>query len=424
MSPEEALAFIHSVSWLGSRPGLSRTRELLARLGDPQDRLRFVHVAGTNGKGSVCAMLSSVLRAAGYRTGLYISPYIMRFTERMSIDGQEISLAELAEITEYVRPHALAMQDSPTEFELVTAIAMEYYARHGCDIVVLEVGLGGRLDSTNVIAPPACAVITNIGLDHTGILGDTVEKIAAEKAAIIKRGCGAAVCYPLDAPALSVVRAVCEENGVPLRVAEPGALECLSDGPEGQSLRYRGGPVLRLPLLGEHQLVNAAVALEAVEALRTGGLAIPDAAVAEGMAATRWPARFELVCREPDFVVDGGHNPQCAAAVAAGLKRYFPDRKRVLLLGMLADKDCAQFCEILAPLADEFFTVTPDNSRALPAGELAALLRPFGRPVTVCESIEEGVRRARERAAALNGMACSVGSLYSAGEIRACFGLD
>ncbi|MDO4749576.1 MAG: folylpolyglutamate synthase/dihydrofolate synthase family protein, partial [Eubacteriales bacterium] len=360
MTPEEALDFIHSVSWLGSRPGLSRTRDLLGRLGNPQDKLQFVHVAGTNGKGSVCAMTASVLKEAGYRTGLYISPYIMRFNERMSIDGEEISHEELAEITEIVRPHALAMEDPPTEFEIVTAIAMVYYARHRCDVVVLEVGLGGRLDSTNIIAPPACAVIMNIGLDHTGILGDTVEKIAVEKAAIIKRGSGAAVSYPSEEAALAVVKKVCAEQNVALRVPDAAAVERVSDSPEGQIFRYRGGQTLRLPLLGDHQLLNAAVVLETVDALRGIGYSISDAAVAKGMENTRWPARFELVCHDPDFVVDGGHNPQCAETVAAGLARYFPDRKRVLLIGMLADKDCMRVCEILEPLVDEFFTITPD----------------------------------------------------------------
>lgn len=324
MTPAEALEFIHSESWLGSKPGLSRTQELLHRCGDPQDRLRFVHVAGTNGKGSVCAMLASVLTAAGYKTGLYISPYIARFSERMSIDGREIPMEELAQITEMIRPHALAMEDSPTEFELVTAIAMEYFARSRCDIVVLEVGLGGRLDSTNVIAAPECAVLTNIGLDHTEILGDTVEMIAAEKAAIIKTG-STAVLYAQKASVMELARETCQSLGVPLRIADFSRLTSVSDTLDGQVFRYRSWEELNLPLLGAHQLRNAAVVLETVEALRGRGYEIPQAAVREGLAKTRWPARFEIVSRKPYFVVDGGHNPQCAESVARGLQHYFPE---------------------------------------------------------------------------------------------------
>ena len=422
MTPAEALEFIHSVNWQGSKPGLSRTQELLSLCGNPQNKLRFIHVAGTNGKGSFCAILDSILQAAGYRTGLYISPYIARFSERMRVNGQEIPLEELAAITEMIKPHALSMADAPTEFELVTCIAMEYFARHGCELVVLEVGLGGRLDSTNVIPSPECAVITNIGLDHMELLGDTVEMIAAEKAAIIKPGC-AAVLYEQTPSVMDLVRMVCMENGVPLRVADFSRLESLSDSLDGQVFRYKDGIHFQLPLLGEHQLRNAAVALETVAALRGRGYTISDAAVGEGMAKTHWPARFELICRDPLFVVDGGHNPQCAESVADALQHYFPDRYRVLLLGALRDKDYQSLCGILAPCADEFVTITPDNPRALPASELGEFLRStYGKPVKVCQSVAEGVAEARAKAGK-DGMACSVGSLYSAGAVRAQFGL-
>jgi dihydrofolate synthase/folylpolyglutamate synthase len=421
MTPQEALSFIHSVNWRGSKPGLSRTRELLSRLGDPQAKLRFVHVAGTNGKGSVCAMLASLLTAAGYRTGLYISPFIARFSERMRVDDREIEAEELASITERIRPHALAMADAPTEFELVTSLAMEYFARHRCDIVVLETGMGGRLDSTNVIPPPVCAVLTNIGLDHTEFLGDTVEKIAAEKAAIIKPG-SAAVLYGQTPSVEAAVKERCREIGVTLRIADAGRLQALSDSLEGQAFRYRDEDEYFLPLLGEHQLHNTAVVLETVEALREAGYSIGGEAVRLGLRSTRWPARFELVGRDPYFIVDGGHNPQCAETIARSLEHYFPDMRRVLLLGMLGDKDYMSVCGILAPCADAFVTITPDSPRALPAADLAAYLRRFGKPVTVCASIAEGVAEARRQAK--GGMACSVGSLYTAGAVRAQFGLS
>ena len=419
MDYKEALAYIDGVSWLGSRPGLSRVRELLRRLGDPQERLKFVHVAGTNGKGSCAAMTASVLRAAGCRTGLFTSPYLFRFNERMQINGEPISDEALAAIVTEIQPLADAMDEHPTEFELMTAAALLWYAREGCDIVVLEVGLGGRLDATNVIGAPEVAVLMNIGLDHTAILGDTVEKIAAEKAGIIKPGCAVAL-YQQTPGVEAVVRAKCEEAGAPLRVADFSQLEPVFDSLEGQVFRYRGES-WAVPLLGAHQCKNAAVVLETVELLRARGWAIPREAVEHGLYAVSWPARFELVRDEPPFVVDGGHNPQCAETVAESLLRYFPDRRRVLLVGVLADKDYPALFEILNAAADAYVCVTPASERALPSEALAEYLRRFGKPVTVCGSIPEGVETA-SALAGQDGVACAVGSLYMAGAVRACFG--
>ncbi len=420
MNYKEALAYIDGVSWLGSRPGLERITELLGKLGDPQKGLRCVHIAGTNGKGSCAAMAASVLRAAGCRTGLFTSPYLFRFNERMQINGEPIGDETLAALVTEVQPVADAMADHPTEFELMTAVALLWYARERCDIAVLEVGLGGRLDATNVIEAPEAAVITNIGLDHTAILGDTVEKIAAEKAGIIKPGCEA-VLYQQSAGVEAVVREKCEAVGARLHTADFSQIEPLFDSMEGQAFRYRGES-WAIPLPGAHQLRNAAVVLELVGVLRRRGWRLPREAVEHGLYAVRWPARFELLRDEPPFVVDGGHTPQCAQTVADSLLRYFPDRRRVLLVGVLADKDYPALFEILDPAADAYVCVTPDSGRALPAAKLAEFLSRFGKPVTVCEDIPAGV----EAAAALageDGVACAVGSLYMAGAVRACFGL-
>jgi dihydrofolate synthase/folylpolyglutamate synthase len=418
---EEALDFIHSKQWRGSRPGLSRTQELLQKLGNPQKRLRFVHVAGTNGKGSTAAMLASVLSAAGFKTGLYTSPYLFRFNERMQIGGVQISDSEVAELTERIRPIALGMEDRPTEFEIVTAIGMEFLARHECDIVVLEVGMGGRLDSTNVIDAPSAAIITRIGLDHTRELGETPALIAAEKGGIIKTG-SRVVLYEQEREVMDVISNICFERGAPLRTAEFSQIICHSSDREGSVFSYKEFKNIRLPLLGAHQLSNAAVVLEGVFSLRECGFEIPDSAVEKGLASVKWPARFEIVSREPWFVVDGGHNPQCAETVAANLKKYFPREKRVLLVGVLADKDFAGLTDLLAPVADRFVTVTPDNPRALSAEELARHLEKYGKPVSACDSIAEGVRRAIDLAGK-DGVVCAVGSLYMAGAIRECFGL-
>ena len=360
MTYAQALAYIHSVCWKGSIPGLSRTRELLTRLGNPQKSLKFVHVAGTNGKGSTAAMLASVLRQAGYHTGLYTSPYLFRFNERMQVDGQDISDELLAEITQEVKPHAEAMADHPTEFELVTAIAMVYFARSQCQIVVLEVGMGGELDSTNVIDPPEVAVICNIGLDHTEVLGDTLEKIALAKAGIIKPGCPVAL-YRSTPSVEAVFQKTCQEVGAELHPAKFAEIHPISHDFTGQRFDYAGYQGLSLPLLGRHQLNNAAVAITAVECLRSRGWAISDEALRQGLAKVVWPGRFEVLRRHPDCIVDGGHNPQCLEALAQNVRDYLPGRDITALTGVMADKDYTHMYATMAPLVSRFVTVTPDS---------------------------------------------------------------
>lgn len=419
MTEEEAMNFIHEKLWQGSKPGLSRTAQLLSKIGDPQKRLRFIHIAGTNGKGSTSAMLYSILQSANFRVGLFTSPFISRFNERMQVNGSPISGAELADITKLCAPAALSMSDRPTEFELVTAIAFEFYARQGCDLVVLETGMGGRLDSTNVIEAPLCSVITNIGLDHTRELGDTVEKIAVEKAGIIKRGCPT-VIYDLPKTVRAVIESRCNELSSPLFSADFSAVTPISHSFGGQVFSYKARSSLKLPLLGAHQQKNAAVALECVEVLRSRDLEISEYAVFDGLSKTNWPGRFELLSKRPYFVVDGGHNPQCAETVAENLSYYFPGMKTVILLGVLADKDYMGIAKILSTVADAFVAITPPNPRALPAAELAEKISCFGKPVTVCGGIETGIRQALELAGD-SGVVCSVGSLYTAGTVKAFF---
>ena len=418
MDYKEALAYIHGVEFFGSKPGLTRIGELLEKLGNPQKGMRFIHIAGTNGKGSCAAMTASVLKAAGYRTGLYTSPYLYRFNERMQINGKEIPDDVLAEIVTRVKPIAEAMADHPTEFELMTAIALLWYKQEACDVVVLEVGLGGRFDATNIIDAPEAAVIMNIGLDHTAVLGDTVEQIAFEKAGIIKPGTEA-VLFQQSESVTNVVRRRCEELGVPLHIADFSQIKSEFDSLYGQSFSYRG-EVYALPLLGSHQLKNAAVVLELVAVLRGRGWKLEQGDVEHGLYAVHWPGRFELVSEEPLFVVDGGHNPQCAQTVRENLLHYFPDKRRILLLGILRDKDYAGLTEILDGAADEYICITPDSPRALPAAELADFLKRYNKAVAVCESIRDGVSLALDRSDD-ESVVCAVGSLYSVGEIRACF---
>lgn len=420
MDYKEALAYMAEVASLGSKPGLERITELLEKLGNPQDRLKYVHIAGTNGKGSCAAMMASVLKAAGYRTGLYTSPYLFRFNERMQINGEQIEDEEVAALVDRLKPLADAMENKPTEFEMMTAAAFLWFAEKECDIVVLEVGLGGRFDATNVIKAPEVAVIMNIGLDHTAILGDTVEQIAWEKAGILKPGCSC-VLYQQQESVQAVIAAECEKLGAALHVADFGAIQCEFNVLEGQVFTYKQDPYA-IALLGEHQQKNAAVVIEAAQVLRSRGWQIEQDQLEHGLYATAWPARFEVLSDDPYFVVDGGHNPQCAETVVANLKTYFPDQHRVILIGVLADKDYPELTKILNEAADEYICVTPDSPRALSAEALAEHLKAYGKPVLACADVPEAVHAAA-LAAGETGMVCAVGSLYMAGAIRACFNL-
>ena len=435
----DPIAYINTPRWQASRLGLDRIRELLERLGRPQDRLKFVHVAGTNGKGSICAYLASILNAAGHRTGMFTSPYIERFEERIRVDGAMISPDELRDVTLAVREHAEAMAeetgDHPTEFELMTAVALEHFARCGCDIVVLEVGLGGRLDSTNVIDAPEACVIARIGLDHTALLGNTLAAIAGEKAGIVKEG-SAVVSWPQEPEAMAVIEHAAAEHGCELRVPdfaqlEEGAIRWEDGASPFRSFSYKEWADLRTGILGSYQPQNATVALEVVDVLRGRGWRIPDEAVRAGVAQTRWPGRFEIVegGSSPDgfaIVVDGGHNPQGARALADSLAEVFPGRKPVFVIGVLEDKDYPRMLEDVLPLGSAFVCVTPDNPRALPAHKLARAIRWTGQDLLGCSAcvnpvvardFEDAIRRARELAGP-DGLICAFGSLYSVAALK------
>lgn len=423
MTYQETLAYIHSISCRGSKPGLERISGMMEQLGNVQDTLKFVHIAGTNGKGSVSAMLSSVLTAAGYRTGLFISPYVMRFNERMQINGVPISDEELAEVVEAVRPAADALPDGATEFEVITAAAFLWFARQKCDIVVLETGLGGRLDATNLIKEDECAVLTNIGMDHTEYLGNSLEQIAWEKSCIIKRE-APVVAYRSDPEAMKVIRATAKEQEAVLHTADFSKITSLSADLDGQRFRYKTFPELRIRLLGDHQLKNAAVALETVAVLRKRGWEISDEALAAGMAGARWPARFEVLSREPLVIVDGAHNVQGMESLCAAVERYLPGRRVVCLTGVLADKDWKPMMDRLKTVATDFVAVTPDSPRALGGVRLARYLTDREHWVSVADDIHTGMTGALERAKVTGGVVVACGSLYMAADVRRCFGRD
>ena len=439
----DPIAYINEPRWQESRLGLERTRELLERLGRPQDRMRFVHVAGTNGKGSTCAYLASVLRAAGYRTGLFTSPFIETFEERIRVDGKNISLDDLVKATLTVKEHAEAMAaetgDHPTEFELMTAVAMEHFVCSGCDIAVLEVGLGGRLDSTNAIDAPEAAVIARIALDHTALLGSTLAAVAAEKVGIVKPG-SQVVSWPQDPAAMKVVEQAASSCGDALRVPDLGSLAAKpveyrmmeGHGVHVRPFSYRG-KAYETRLLGSYQPANAALALEAIEALRSRGWRISDEAVCAGIAQAQWPGRFEVLPRkqgESTFVIDGGHNPQGAQALAESLQDVFPGRKPVFIVGVLEDKDYPAMLEAVLSLGAAFVAVAPPNPRALSADKLARALRWTGQDMLGCSAcvspyvardFDDAVVKARELAGP-DGLICAFGSLYSIAALKAALG--
>ena len=416
MNYTQAIEYIHSVNWVFCKPGLQRVTELCSALGDPQDKLKFIHVAGTNGKGSFCAMTDSILRQAGYKVGLFTSPYITQFNERMRINGENISDSELCELVEYIKPYADKMTDKPTEFELITALAFLYFARHNCDVVVLECGLGGRLDATNVIKTPVLSVITGISLDHTSILGDTVEKIAAEKAGIIKSGVPCLWCGE-NGEAENIIRQQAQDVGAPFLMTDKNALSVTEMTLDGTTLDVLNIKDAHLSLLGSYQPTNALNAVSAVKILENNGFCIDENAIRKGLANTRWQARFEVISRDPLVIADGGHNPEGIDAATESVKRYFGQEKVAVVTGVMADKDYEYMAKRIAEISDRVFCLTPDNPRALGAEKYARVFEQLGVSATAHESVDDAVRSALEWAKSNNRAIVALGSLYMYGEV-------
>ena len=417
MNITQAIDYIHSVNWVFCKPGLDRITALCEALGNPQDNLTFIHVAGTNGKGSFCAMTEAVLRAEGYRTGLFTSPYIQAFGERMRVNGQNISDEELVALVEEVRPIADAMEDKPTEFELITALAFLYFARQKCEVVVLECGLGGRLDATNIIKRPLLSVITGIALDHTAILGDTIEKIAAEKAGIIKAGTPLLWCGQ-DAVAERVIRARAESLGVKVIPVQHDALSVTSMTLAGTELNFGNHSGVHLSLLGTYQPHNAANVLTAIDLLRRMDMIIGEDAVREGLATVAWPARFEILSREPLVLFDGGHNPEGIDGAVRSIQAYFGEEKVLIVTGVMADKDYRYMAGRIASVAERVFCLTPYNPRALPSSEYAGVFEDLGIPASPHATVDAAVHAAMTEAKKTGTPVVCLGSLYMYSEIR------
>lgn len=412
MTYREAVAYIHSLLKFGVRPGLERIRALLSALGNPHlAGPRFIHVAGTNGKGTTASMLAGILKEAGYRTGLFVSPYVFDFCERIQLDGQNIPRADLARSVSRVRAAAegLAGGLEPTEFEAITAAAFLYFAERRCDWAVLEVGLGGRLDSTNVIPKPAAAVVTSISLDHTRILGDTVEKIAHEKCGIIKEGGLVVTTSAQDEKALRVIERTVSERGGRLLVGRVGDAEITAENLSGTDMIYEGLSV-HIPLVGRHQVENAVGVITAARAL-----GLPDACICAGVEGARLRGRMELISKEPLTLIDGGHNPECAAALRAVLQKFAPPDVTALV-GMMADKDCEGCLSQILPLCRRVFVTVPDNPRALCGEALRELAARYAEEVALCEDPRAACEQAK-KAVPRDGLLLVFGSFYLLSDI-------
>jgi len=423
MKYDEALNYIHGTMKFGIKLGLHNITALLELMGNPHKNLKYVHVAGTNGKGSTVAFISSILMHSGYTVGMYTSPYIERFTERMKINNIEINQEELARITEFVKSKVDIMisagESHPTEFEIVTAIAFQYFYEKNCDIVVLEVGLGGRFDSTNVISTPLVSVITTINFDHMDKLGNTLQEIAFEKAGIIK-SCSEVVFYPQSEAAEHVFIEVCNKNNASMHVVDFHTLKVINAGVDGQVFDFEAYKNIKIKLLGEHQLKNAAVALTASKILREKGFSVSDTDIIEGLADTKWPGRIEVLSKSPLFIVDAAHNAEGSEALAKTISLYFEEKKKIFIMGVLKDKDYDSMIREIAPIADGFIVITPESARALPAKDLAVIIKPYCDNVYISDTVEDAVRLSLE-ITPLDGLICSFGSLTYIGEVRKLF---
>lgn len=385
--------------------GLGAIRELLSLIGNPEKQLQIIHVAGTNGKGSTIAFLSQILVSAGYRVGVYTSPALLRATEQIAINHVEISEDDFAHELLSLKPYIEQMKSMghkpTTEFETVTVMAFQYFLKNSCDIVLLECGLGGQTDATNVIPTPLLSVITSIGLDHTEILGDTLEAIASQKAGIIKEN-GYAVVLETSENVINVFANKCTEVRANL-ITSPLYDDSLSD--------------ISLGLEGEYQIQNASLAKTCALVLRNNGYHIPDQAIIDGLRGANWPCRFEIVNDNPNIVIDGGHNIEGVNALVNSLIRKWPDKKFRFVVGILRDKSYSQIINLVLPLSKKFYTVTVPSPRALPAKELSSALMEIGAESEAFDSIENALASAISDSSS-DDIICAFGSLYYVGILR------
>lgn len=423
MNYKEALDYIHGALKFGSKLGLNNITKLLELMGNPHKKLKYVHVAGTNGKGSTSAFISNILIQSGLKVGMFTSPYLERFTERIRVNNLEIEEKHMAKIVKTIKEKIeIITKDGgnhPTEFEIVTALGFQYFFETNCDIVVLEVGLGGRFDSTNVIDVPEVAVITTINYDHMAQLGTTLPGIAFEKAGIIKKD-GDVVIYPQVQSVEEVFSKICEQRSARLNWVDFSQIGYTEFSIDGQSFSYNGYEDIKISMLGPHQIRNAVVAIKTAEVLREKGYIISDQALLKGLLNTRWPGRLEVVNKKPLFLIDGAHNAEGARSLYNALNDYFPGKKKTFIIGVLKDKKYIDIIESILPIADKIITVTPNSERALPAEETANIIKSYCKDVWASDTIEEAIQKSIEISEP-ESIICAFGSLYYIGEVRNYF---
>ena len=416
---KEARVYLDEMSKYGSVLGLDTIRGLLRELGNPQDDLKFIHIAGTNGKGSVLAYTSTVLSEAGYRIGRYVSPTVVSYLERIQVDGEWIPEERFASLTECVRDAIARMEaageHSPTVFEAETAIAFLYFREMKCDLVVLEAGLGGELDATNIVKNTVCAVFTSISRDHLGVIGDTLEEIAENKAGIIKPGCAVVSAHQPEC-VRAVLQARADRAGA--EFTEAGSAEIISEDYRGIRFSYKEFQDLYSPLAGKSQLLNAAAALEVILSLRRMGYRISGENIRRGIGNTVWPGRFTCVMEHPVFLLDGAHNEEAALRLRESVESYFPGRRLIFIMGVFRDKEYEKIADIMCPLASSVYTVSlPDRKRTLPAEELARTVSRYCTRVSAEESTEQAVRKALAEAES-EDVILAFGSLSYLGQVK------
>ena len=420
MNYEEARVYLDEVSKYGSVLGLDNMRELLGRLGNPQDDLKFIHISGTNGKGSALSYMSTILSGAGFRTGRYISPTLYAYRERIQVDGVMIDRESLAALVTVVKEAVDAMEaenkGNPTVFEVETALSFLYFKEQKCDIVVLETGLGGTLDATNVVKTTVMEMISSIGMDHMEFLGGTLQEVAENKAGIIKPHTWV-VSAKQDPKAAEVIKRVCREKDCKLSVVDPDAFQDVHYGYEKQTFTYKNWKDVEITLAGTYQVTNAALALEAVEALRKLGYSLTEDQVRKGMKAAFWRGRFSVIHKNPVVVIDGAHNPAAAKVLKDSLETYFQGKNLHFIMGVFADKDYQSVIEMTAPLAKHIITIeTPGNPRALSAVKLKEAVEKVNPSVEAAGSIREAVEKSMKNTQK-DDVIAAFGSLSFLGEL-------
>ncbi|MGL5756827.1 MAG: bifunctional folylpolyglutamate synthase/dihydrofolate synthase [Paraclostridium sp.] len=425
MNYNEALKYIHESHKFGIRLGLDNIKKLLELLDNPQDKLKIIHIAGTNGKGSTCSFISTILKESGYKVGLYTSPFLETFTERIRVNGDNIPEDEVGNIVSLIKEKIEVMVNEgysyPTEFEIVTAMAFYYFYKENVDFVALEVGLGGRYDATNVIEKPIVSVITSISMDHIGVLGDTLGKIAFEKGGIIKENC-TTIVYPQKYEAGQVIKNICKEN-------RSKYIECnFNDINIKQSninlqrydciINKKEYKDLEIKLIGEHQVKNSVLALNVIDYINDNlGLNISEECIRKGLAQTSWPGRIEKIKENPMFIIDGAHNEEGAESLAKAMDKYFKDKNKVLIIGMLEDKDITSVLDILIPRFNKVITTTPDNPRSIDADKLKKKIEEYNIDVISKPKINEAVEYTLQNTEK-DDVIISAGSLYMIGNVR------